>query len=61
MLHDWELGLDVGVVDHWKELDCLVLVMILVMLGYNGTFYQLTLGTSPQILEVYLRSQTKQS
>jgi hypothetical protein len=50
LLHDWELKLEQDLIDYWKELECLVLIMLLVMLGYDGTFYHLKLGSEARPL-----------
>jgi len=57
LLHDWELELEQDLIDYWKELECLVLIMLLVMLGYDGTFYHLKLGSETRPLKDFQRSK----
>lgn len=55
LLHAGELHPpDMTLVDYWKELDALVLLLIVRMLDYEGSVYVAKFGTSEVLLKEYL-------
>ncbi len=54
LLHTGELEVEGDVLSFWKDFECLILLMILVMVGYSGLFYHYKLGPNAKPLKGFL-------
>lgn len=61
LLHEGELITSAGNLEYWRDLDALIVQMLLRMLGYDGTFYHFKYGAQPVLLADVRKTAVDQS